>query len=275
MRFLRPARSPLRKFLGIAGSIVVAVVTAIAIDYVSSRDEVRDALDDVSGRDPVLIHPFRGDVELVQRPWVLPDPLPDRSDLRSMDQRGIRDLLAASRAVPLGVAQVEVTLEGNRAESVIVESIEARVVSRAPAPAGTFISGPTFGGPNPTINLGFDLDSGDKRARLPAADGSLGEVFGNKQYVEIRRDEKLVFMFYGVAKQPYLYRWVIDFTVQVGDRRTVVTVGNDSNYAVSGPVAQYARYYDRGEWAIAPTTAAHACPSGCVSAVNKWARIYD
>lgn len=269
-RFLRLARSPLRKVLGIAGSIIVAVATAVAIDYVSSRGDVRDALEDVSGDAPVRVHPFLPEVTILKHPWVLPDALSDRSDLHTMDQGGLRDLLGGSHAVPLGVGLVEVTIEGDRTDSVIVESIEARlVVPRAPAPTGTFISEPKFGGPLPTINLGFDLDSGDKRARLPAEDGSLGEIFGQQQYIEIKRDEKLVFMFYGVAKKPYLYRWVIDLTVQVGDRHTVVTIGEDSPYSVSGPAARYTRYYDRAEWTIAPTTSEVACPGGCVAAVNE------
>jgi hypothetical protein len=165
-------------------------------------------------------------------------------------------------------------LEGNRHESVIIERISARVLDRNDAPRGTIISGPQFGGPNPRINLGFDLDKADKRARIPNPDGTLGEVFGKKDYLEIRKGEKLVFSFNGATRMPYVYRWVIEFAVQIGDQHSVVTVGMVEPYIVAGPVGTYASYYARGEWQIEPATADKVCSGACSVMAAKWALIY-
>jgi hypothetical protein len=65
-----------------------------------------------------------------------------------------------------------VTIEGNRTDSAIIESIDA------------------------PIHPGFNPDSGGKRARFPAGDGSLGDVFGQQQYVEIKAGRKLVVLLF-------------------------------------------------------------------------------
>lgn len=267
---------PFRSGRRLVSSIAVAALTALAVGYVVSRqDVVFDALNQVSGSYPILIHPFQPDVSFVSRPWALPATLPPERVSHSMNQQDFREIVTSSNAVPLGAVEVELTMEGNRHESVIIESIAARVLERVEAPNGTFISGPNFGGPNPRITLGFALDKADRRARIPNPDGTLGEIFGKKDYLEIRKDEKLVFSFHGVTTMPYLYRWTIELALQVGEQRYVMTTtGQEAPYMVAGPVDAYSSYYDRGGWQIEPSTADRVCPGGCSAMASNWAKIH-
>lgn len=244
---------------------MVAVLTALTVAYVATRqDEVFDAVDDALGGAPLLVHPYEVDKSewpFVVLPWTLP---PARAE-KVMNHEDYREVLTSAGGIPLGRSEVDVTIEGNRHESVIIERISARVVNRTSAPEGTFLINNLGAGPEEKISLQFDLDSPDKRARTLDSESS-GEVFEEGNYIEVRRGEKLVFTFHALTHQPHLYEWVIDFVVQVGGQHTTVTAGAEAPYSVTGPVEEYAAYYARDfDGPLHAISAEEACPLGCTN----------
>jgi hypothetical protein len=253
---------------------MVTAVTAVVLGYITTRqDAVFDVLDDASGTQPLLVHPFKSELTFFNNPWALPAPPPVNQITPAMDQQDLENLLISSKAVPIGSSELGVTLEGNINDSVIVEEISARIVSRSPVPHGAFISPPIVGGGEPKIILGFNLDAADRRARIRQSDGSLGEFFGKSEYLEIHRGEKLVFTFLGIAKSPVMYRWVVDLSLQFGGTHHTLTLGETSPYAITGPVNEYGLYYQRvSRDQIEPTVAERACPGGCTAWADHWTR---
>lgn len=264
---------PFRTGARVVGSIVVAALTAVVVAYVATRqDDVFDALGDLVGDPPLLVQSHPLELEYRMRQLVLPMALPPERAAEIRTAQDYRALLEDADAVALGSSEVELTIEGNRHESVIIERIVARVVSRAGALAGTYLTGLQGGGPEEKIPLTFDLDSRDKRARVPDDDPAPDELFEQHNYVEVRRGEKLMFSLYALTRQAYVYEWVVDLVVQVGGRRTTLTVGADAPYSVSGPVDEYSTYY-----AVDPygplTGISHdeVCPDGCTRKGPEWA----
>jgi hypothetical protein len=264
---------PFRTGARVVGSILVAALTAFVVAYVATRqDELFDAISDAVGQPPLGTQAYVPDDAYLGRPVVLPDPLAPQRAAEVRDDRSFDHLIESTHAVQLGVSDVGLTIEGTRHETVIVERITARVLSRTTAYAGTFLFHQTLGGPEEMIGLIFELDGPDRQARLAGTDGAPGEAFAERNYVEVRRGEKVVFDIAGIARQPYLYEWVIDLVVQVGGERVTLTVGADEPYMVSGLVDRYGAYYFGSlEGELTAQSHEEMCPGGCVKAAPKWA----
>jgi hypothetical protein len=259
-KYLAVVTWPVRTGFRTVVSVVVAALTALAVAYVAThQDAVFDAVGDALGDEPILVHPQESDMAYSTVPLALPSVLsPDRA-AKVANAQEYQELLESAHAVPIGMSEAELTFEGNRHESVIVESVTARVVGQGPPPEGTFLNNYPGGGPDERVFLYFDLDSPDKRART--ADG---ELFEERNYIEIRRGEKLVFTFFATTRQPQSFQWVIDVVVQVGGRNVTVTAGANSPYSVTGPVDEYAAYYaPYFDGRLLASSAEEACPGGC------------
>ncbi|SMD27519.1 hypothetical protein [Kibdelosporangium aridum] len=262
-KFLAVVTWPLRTGTRVVASIMVAALTTLAVTFVTTRqDAVLDVVGDTFGEAPLLVH--HNEVDMAYGPYVvLPSALPSEQAAKVTNFEDYKGLLTSVDAVPLGGAEVDLTIEGNRHESVIIEGISARVVKRTAAPRGTFLFNNLGGGPEEKIELQFDLDSPDKRARKL---GSGAAVFEEGNYIEVRRGEKLVFTFHGITRQRHLYEWLIDLVVQVGRQRTTVTVGAEAPYSVTGPVEEYAAYFARDfDGPLRAVSAGEACPKGCTN----------
>jgi hypothetical protein len=97
------------------------------------------------------------------------------------------------------------------------------------------------GRPVPRIQLGVDLDNGDRRARSVASK-KLGGYYFDQNVVTVRKDEKLSFSIGALARDRF-YRWSIEFLVEVGGRVHVVPVELDGVLTVTGYSRSYRSAY--------------------------------
>ena len=169
-------------------------------------------------------------------------------------------VLKSRGAVPLGKAPAGYKLAGRRSSEIIIEQIEARVLSEAPAPRSAIIGeSDVGGGPSDKILLGFNLDELRPVARMINPDGDLGRPFASNNYISLARGESLVFTFVGTTQRPQLYSWVIDVTVLAGNDRSTITLPFKEPFVVAGAVPEYPT-------AFFPTIGSPSKPSSVLSA---------
>lgn len=240
----------------LAASGLLATVTGLVLER--GFDRWMDLGADLLGSEPIKVYSEDegGSAALWGRAFALPaglaDPLPGGEAIG----RVVRET-----AVPIGIGRGEVTLEGNRAETITVTSITAVVKGRQPAlPGAIVVPVDTGGGAERPVAVGFDLDSVDLSGRVVAAEDRIGTArFLDESGLTLADGEKLRFQAIGRSATDYV-EFAVEVRFLVGGEQRRLEVGA---IRVTGPVPRYPHAYWWKGTSLTPDSSENVCGGDC------------
>ncbi|MBP2329533.1 hypothetical protein JOF56_009918 [Kibdelosporangium banguiense] len=178
--------------------------------------------------------------------------------------------IARTAGVEVGHARLKLAIKSRQAGEVIITGMSARVLGKSDPPAGTvLVEAPQGGDPVPTINVRFEVDSPDTRARSTTDRTSF--YFDDRSIVMSGNQIMVV----GVtgSSRSLRYQWVIDVEMVVDRKRRVETVAAERPLEVTGPARRYSTAYslvDSDTGQLSAANPAGLCRGDCVANFMEW-----
>ena len=234
----RLVRWTAKKAVGLAGIVVVALVTAIVGVVVTRADEHSKAAGDAA-KPAVIIHAdydWNG-TDGIQ--WVLPT-VPSAADVRRIsapiefgNERSIQQLetfLASKHGVKMAnddkreqqFTRVKLSIQSIREHTVAISDVRIHKLNCERPLAGTFIYGPPQG-ENELPTLAYDLDSTDTTARIIGDDGQLKEPYFDRKFITVSQAEPMVLVVQAFTGKRHC-GWELLVTATVDGTESVFTV---------------------------------------------------
>jgi hypothetical protein len=177
--------------------------------------------------------------------------------------------IARTTGVEVGDSRTKMAIKSRQA-GVTITGMSARVVGRSEPPAGTVLLAAPLGGiPEPTVNVRFQVDSLDKRARRTL---DPTRFYFDDESIVMSGDQVLVMGIYGASKS-LRYQWVIDVEMVVNGERREETVAAERPLEVTGPARQYSTAYtlvNANAEQLSATDPAELCHGDCVANFMAW-----
>jgi hypothetical protein len=193
----------------------------------------------------------------------------DRPELPLAQDDATAKTLAAAQATPLGESEVDVVIEGGRAETMTVVAIEAVIHKSGSALDGTLVLPRDAGGETDgPVNLGFDLDGPDLRARKVENGKLTTEPYLAQQGLEVASGEKVRLTLAGFTDLA-ARQWTVRIDVLVGGTRRSIVVGDPKNpFRVTGVSARYAAFYRWAGSGLEELRPEDVCGADCRTALD-------